>query len=117
MHKATAMFDNPGSFLKIALGAGFLAAGMGLGYYYGVYLPRLAERREAIFTTQKQESRTRFDSCLASAYSSYTSNWNDNCKSLKRKEGCALSIYVSNDVEKYRDKSIKLCLDMFKAGI
>jgi hypothetical protein len=118
------MLDDADKFLKIAVGLGVLAAGAGLGYHYGVYLPEIErekmaalEKERAATATANAARKQKYNACLVDAWEIYSSNWDENCKSLGRKKDCKLPTSASNRWDEEKDQYEKRCLDEFKSGI
>lgn len=122
------MFDDADKFLKIAVGLGVLAAGAGVGYHYGIYLPEIErEKIERMENIQKEKQdrilkqqtvrKERYDSCKVTASSIYMSGWNSQCKILKRKDSCLLPSSIADSLNSELEMEKKRCLDEFKSGI
>jgi hypothetical protein len=105
------------NFLKVALGAGILAAGSGLGYYYGFHLPNVAEREETAKSDRILAARTNYDACLAEAYQVYSNDWDSTCKADKKKSDCLLPDYQFQKANKLHEVRRRECLDIFKAEV
>jgi hypothetical protein len=94
------------NFMLIALGIGFLSAGAGVGYYYGVYLPNIDNKRERIEGERIKFSREKYKKCVSEA--------NEIFAVLD------INKITSQDytyIQKRTDYKIEQCLDEFKAGV
>ncbi len=111
------MWRNADAFLKVCAGISLISIGTGVGFYYGIHLPRFVEHREMSRKSEADERRARYKSCLASAEDQYFSHWNAECNLIKKEEECALPVYVYSRIERTRDQSLKICIDKFKAGV
>lgn len=69
-------------------------------------------RKEEI--EKKEALQKALDNCLSEAEDNYFSNWNSQCKSIGRKNDCALPAYRADQVEKWRADAKKECMDKFK---
>lgn len=111
------MFDDADKFLKIAVGLGVLAAGAGIGYHYGVYLPEIERERMETTASDNAARKERYSACRSAAWDIYSSNWDSNCISLGRKKDCKLPTSAANRWGEEKKQYEKRCLDEFKSGI
>lgn len=125
------MFGNPDKFLKIATGIGILAAGAGIGYHFGVYVPKIEQARiaqaeqsqknkENQFALQRKEARENYSICISAAEDLYDREWSDNCKlnSIGNKNStCSLPENVATNVNDRLQERKSRCLEIFKAEI
>jgi hypothetical protein len=132
------MFDDADKFLKIAVGLGVLAAGAGVGYHFGVYIPQIErEKIERMEQAQKekqerslkqqerllkqQEARKeRYNACNADAFATYELNWASSCKLFgvnNKGKDCSLPSYNADNQNQRLADDKKRCLDEFKSGI
>ena len=122
------MLDYADKFLKIAVGLGVLAAGTGVGYHYGIYLPEIErerveraeqadrDRRDAALkreTTRKE----RYNACVVDASSYYVADWESACKLAGKGKDCSLVIPTAERLSKRLAADKQRCLDEFKSGI
>ncbi len=140
------MFDNADNFLKIAVGLGVLAAGGGIGYHYGFYLPELERQRiereeqaknaeserlakmveraaqvkrveQSQLSLEAAERRSRYRSCRLDEAVSYSNEWNAFCKSAGKGKECSLPLTIANRITANYEAGQRRCLDESKLGI
>ena len=140
------MLDDADKFLKIAVGLGVLAAGGGIGYHYGFYLPelerqkteraeqaknaeseRLAEMVEraaqakrveqAQLSLEVGEKKARYMSCRLDEMTFYADRWKRECKAVGRGKDCLLPSTTADRLTATYDAGQKRCLDESKLGI
>lgn len=86
-----ALIEKSDDVLKLAVAAGILSAGIGVGYYYGLHLPGRDERVQLEETERRREARASeeqaqerrqesYRSCMVSAEADYSSRWDASCK-------------------------------------
>ena len=125
------MFEDADKFLKIAVGLGILAAGFGVGYHYGIYVPQ--HEREQIAAAEQSKIETAasakaaaasakvdYDECVSNAYSAYRNGWNSDCKLSgmdKKSDGCSLPAYQLERWNKYLEDEKANCLDIYKTQL
>jgi hypothetical protein len=117
------MFDNADKFLKIAAGLSLFAAGVGIGYHYGIYLPAIEQKRMAVAETVRtnaalKEAKLKSDytACLIYYENEYQEKWEGVCKRAKKEESCSLPVSVSDRLYNKMEAGKKTCLEEFKAG-
>lgn len=122
------MFDDADKFLKIAVGLGVLAAGAGIGYHYGVYIPQIerekiervaqaARDRQDAVLKRETKRKERYDTCLGEASSAYLADWESACKLAGKGKECSLVIPTADRLGKRFDAAKQMCLEEFKSGI
>lgn len=118
------MFDDADKFLKIAVGLGVLAAGTGVGYHFGIYLPKIeqekierANQKEAQIVREKATKRAKYESCTSIASSSFLSGWEKSCKRLGKGKDCSLPIDLAESWEETLTRDKKRCLDEYRSDI
>jgi hypothetical protein len=140
------MFEDADKFLKIAVGLGILAAGLGVGYHYAIYIPqhesdRIAaeerREREKIAADEKREregaaaaekaerdklnsAKSEYEICKSNAWSDYQTNWDSKCKLNginKQSPGCSLPDWLANETNEFRQNAENACLEIYKAKI
>lgn len=132
------MFDNADKFLKIAVGLGVLAAGGGVGYHYGVFIPEIerekiakveqAQREKQEQSLKQQESmlrqgearKGRYEACVADAFVTYQLYWKQECEinGVNNKgKTCQLPQYSADTVNQFLKGDKQRCLDEFKLGV
>ena len=140
------MFDDADKFLKIAVGLGVLAAGGGIGYHYGFYLPELERQKieraeqaknaeserlakmveraaqakraeQAKLLAQVAEKKADYRSCRLDEMTFYTERWNRECKAVGRGKDCLLPSTTADRLTATYDAGQKRCLDESKLGI
>jgi hypothetical protein len=67
-----------------------------------------AEREAALMAEIK------YDSCMADAYSNYSSNWDGKCELEGREADCSLFPYEYETIETRHKEAQDRCLTMFK---
>ena len=92
--------------MLIALVIALLAAGAGVGYYYGIHLPSIDHKRERIEGDRLKLSQEKYKKCVSEANSSYA--YVDLNKITNQD-------FI--DIQNRSDYKVKLCLDEFKAGV
>lgn len=108
---------NADAFLKITAGLALVSIGGGIGFYYGIHLPRLTEKKEIIKERDAQSRRDRYNVCISVADQQHSSHWDSECELLKQSEDCALPPYASSRVERFREEAKERCMEEFKAGV
>jgi hypothetical protein len=155
------MIDKADQLLKLALAFAALMVAASVGYYYAIFLPEQAraeserivqaetlkqqlETKAAEKSAQaKADAQTKYDSCLANAFSNYESRWEGTCKRLnaegieRRKacfengysetycnsieitpaKGCALNSALAESYDQGHREAKQLCLEEFKASV
>jgi hypothetical protein len=140
------MFEDADKFLKIAAGLGILAAGLGVGYHYAIYIPqhereRIAadekRERERIAADEKRErdriaaaekaekdkqisAKSEFAICKSSAWSDYKINWDAACKINgmdKQSPGCSLPSWMADKQNQSLHDAENMCLEIYKEKI
>ena len=121
------MFEYAEKFLKISVGLGILAAGAGIGYHYGIYLPQIerekiakAEQSEINLSSQRREARENYSICVSVSEELYLTEWSDNCKLSgvdSKKSKCSLPASISNNINGTLEERKSRCLEIFKAEI
>ena len=132
------MFDDADKFLKIAVGLGVLAAGAGIGYHYGVFIPQIerekiekveqAQREKQEQLLKQQESilrqrearKGRYDACIADAFANYNLNWANACKISgvnNKGANCSLPNDTADERNQRWTEDKQRCLDEFKSGV
>lgn len=140
------MFDDADKFLKIAVGLGVLAAGGGIGYHYGFYLPELERQKieraeqaknaeserlakmveraaqikrveQAQLSVEAAERRSRYRSCRLDEAVSYSKEWNLSCTSAGEGKECSLPLTIANRITAKYEAGQRRCLDESKLGI
>ena len=123
------MLDRADAILKLALAVAALMIGCAFGYYYAIFLPSQAaaslerasafESAKVVAATVEKES---YRQCLAAAYSTYSENWDAQCKleretnpKIPEKE-CSLSNAQAETQNSRLKDEKRLCLDAFKAA-
>jgi hypothetical protein len=92
------MSESTTDWSKGAIAIGVLAAGLGVGYYYGLYLPNRDQSREA--ATRE---------CLKAVMEQYTIDWESNCRQLKLGKSCKLPQLIANQNEERRHQNSDEC--------
>ena len=92
------MSESGGGFFKAAIGTGVLAAGLGVGFYFGIYLPG----RDQVRTSAMAE-------CMKAAYDDYTKDWETSCAQLKMGKNCKLPLLIARDKDERRHQSVDEC--------
>ena len=140
------MFEDADKFLKIAVGLGILAAGLGVGYHFAIYIPQHEREkiaadekreREKIAADEKREreraaaaekterdkqnsAKTEFEICKSNAWSDYKINWDAGCKINginKQSPGCSLPGWLADKKNKSLQDAENACLEIYKAKI
>lgn len=140
------MFDDADTFLKIAVGLGVLAAGAGVGYHYGIYLPEIerqkieraeqaerdrqtterkkieqaeqAERvRQQSALVRERERRARYLACYADVLTYHSADWDAACKLVERGKGCSLEISTAERLNERLASEKLRCLEETKSGV
>lgn len=118
------MFEDADKFLKIAVGLGILAAGFGVGYHYGIYVP--LHEREKIAAAEESRieraasAKAAYDECLMNAASAYNAGWDADCKingADKKSAGCSLPSYKAERWNKDLKEAKTTCLDIYKTQL
>ena len=114
------MLDRADAIFKLAMSFAALCLGVGIGYYYGLFLPaqatataeRIAAKEEAQKITQRSQenkrsemaeaAQTTYDVCIADASASYSSRWDSTCRRMraddeKRRQNCVAQGYGGCD--------------------
>ena len=90
--------SNGGGFFKGAAAVGVLAAGLGVGYYFGLYLPgRDHARAEAVAE------------CVNTANENATKEWESSCKDQKLGKNCRMNILIATALNEGRRQSVGDC--------
>jgi hypothetical protein len=117
------MFDNADKFLKIAAGLSLLAAGMGIGYHYGIYLPAIEQKRMAVAETVRTNAalkeaklKSDYSECLIYYEKEHQERWEEVCKIMKKEENCSLPLSAADRLNNKMEAGKKTCLEEFKAG-
>jgi len=92
------MGDSNGMWFKGAIGIGVLAAGLGVGFYFGIYLPSRDQARGAAVTE-----------CKKAVDDQYTKDWEGSCERLKLGKNCKLPMLIGNAVDDRRRQSVDEC--------
>ena len=115
------MFEDADQFLKIAVGLGILAAGLGVSYHYAIYIPnrdlRQTEAAEQNRILKKDLAKDDYDACLSQASYDYMINWNGDCKINgvdKKSAGCTLPNYIASRWNKELKDSNSICTEIYK---
>ncbi|MFM9899171.1 hypothetical protein [Sphingorhabdus sp.] len=125
------MFEDADKFLKIAVGLGILAAGLGVGYHYGIYIPQhereqiaaAKESREAAEESRIERAasaKAAYDICLGNASSEYITNWDGDCAvngANKKTAGCTLNTGRAEKWNKNLKEANAICADIYKTQI
>ena len=82
------MGDSTGAWFRGAIGIGVLAAGLGVGYYFGIYLPNRDQTRGAAVAT-----------CLKGAVDQYSADWESQCQQLKLGKNCKLPRMFAKEID------------------
>lgn len=118
------MFEDADKFLKIAVGLGILAAGLGVGYHYGIYIPQ--HEREQIAAAEESRieratsAKDAYDICLGKASSEYITNWDGDCALNgvnKKTAGCSLADGRAEKWNKNLKEANATCADIYKTQI
>jgi hypothetical protein len=104
-------------FLIVALGIGLLAAGAGLGYYYGIYLPGSNNRIEDEKRQIKEISKIKYQNCIIVANKTFDFDFRLNCNNLYQKNECDLPMNIVNNIENRTDRIRKRCIEEFELGL
>ena len=118
------MFEDADKFLKIAAGIGILAAGLGVGYHYGIYIPQHEQEQIAAAEESRIEraasAKAAYDICLGNASSEYITNWDGDCAlngANKKTAGCALATGRAEKWNKNLKEANATCADIYKTQI
>lgn len=116
------MSEDGNRFLKIAVGCGVLAAGLGVGSYYGVYVPQLEreklENAEKSRIAQRKEAKDNYRECTENSGVIYLQDWASNCSLVgigSKKPGCSLPATRANELNKDDENRRQTCLEILKA--
>ena len=115
------MFEDADKFLKIAVGLGILAAGLGVGYHFAIYIPQ--HEREQIAAAEESRieraasAKAAYDECRMNAASAYDAGWDADCKISKKSAGCSLPSYKAERWNKYLKEERTTCLDIYKTQL
>lgn len=105
------MLDRADAIFKLALAFAAVCLGLGIGYYYGIFLPgqitansertasldreRAERERDALSkkSAANLAAKEKYDTCIADAAADYTARWNATCRTfhnaeIKRKASC-----------------------------
>lgn len=96
------MGDSSGGFFKAAIAIGVLAAGLGVGYYFGLYLPGRDQARS-----------TAVAECLKRAADLYDKDWEDGCQSMKLGKSCKLPRLLATQIEDRHHQFADMCYRQF----
>jgi hypothetical protein len=105
------------NFLIVALGIGLFAAGTGLGYYYGIYLPSSGNRIEEEKRQIKEISKLKYQNCIFVANELYDKDFRLNCNDIYQKNECNLPMNIINNIDNRADRMKKRCRDEFELGL
>lgn len=112
------MFDNADKFLKIAIGLGALTAGAGVGYHYGVYLPKIERDRLEAAANATIARQKNYAACLEAAEQAHLLRWETTCMSSGQKEkDCPLEVFPADRLLDQKEAAEKVCLEKFSGGL
>ena len=92
------MGESAGGFFKGAVGIGVLAAGLGVGYYFGIYLPNRDQAQGAVVAE-----------CLKSVSEQYSKDWENACQEMKLGKNCKLPGLLAKSVDDRRHEGANEC--------
>jgi hypothetical protein len=92
------MGESNGGFFKGAAAVGILAAGLGVGYYFGMYLPERDHARIAAVAE-----------CVAAANENANKDWESSCKDQKLGKNCKMNVFIAAGLNEARRQSISDC--------
>lgn len=92
------MADSNGVWFKGAIAIGVLAAGLGIGYYFGIYLPSRDQARDAAIAA-----------CVNAASEGYSKDWESSCEQLKLGKNCELPMLIAKEFDDRRHQSVDEC--------
>lgn len=93
------MGESNGAWSKGVNALGVLAAGLGVGYYFGIYLPG-----------RDQAQRAAVAACVAAADTQYSGDWDLSCEQLKHGKSCkALPILIAKELDDRRHQRAAEC--------
>jgi hypothetical protein len=96
--RGATMGDSNGGFFKGAGAVGVLAAGLGIGYYFGLYLPERDHARSAAVAE-----------CVNAVDEQYRQLWDDSCKQSKLGKNCKLNVVIATTLNESRRQSEGFC--------
>jgi hypothetical protein len=142
VQRGALMFEDADKFLKIAVGLGILAAGLGVGYHYAIYIPehdrlqaeaieksrieKEKHEREQMAAAEKSRidkeasAKSDYDQCLSSSYSQYNGNWNSSCKISgmdKQTAGCTLPMWLKDKLDNSLHDAENTCAEILKTQL
>lgn len=112
------MLDYADKFLKAAVGLGVLAAGAGVGYRYGIYLPQVEAAKVATAAQEIARGKNRqeeYKSCKWTALSSYADSQMRECTRRGQALDCKLPNHLLSEMEQNFDDAKQICLEEFKS--
>lgn len=108
------MLDRADAIFKLTLAFAALCAGVGVGYYYAIFVPMQAaevadrvqraeeekrnqEREEARRKSERADAaQSKYDACVSGAFTNYITRWNSTCSDLHDEAQERLSRCVAN---------------------
>lgn len=116
------MSEDGNKFLKIAVGCGVLAAGLGIGSYFGIYVPQLEREKiakaEEMRSAQRTEAREHYNACIDDSQEIYSRGWDRNCNYVgidHKTSRCQLPASHADDLNRQNEVRKQRCLEIFKA--
>lgn len=96
--------------------------GVYVGYQQGVVIPRERIESDALQARLDREAEAfarierehKYDSCMADAYSQYSTNWDSSCTSLGLGKDCKLNNYISVRWDELHKEAQERCVTLFK---
>ena len=92
------MADSNGGWSKGAIAIGVLSAGLGVGFYFGIYLPSRDQARGAAVAE-----------CLKAVGAQYSKDWESTCEGLKLGKNCQLPGVIAKVNDDRRHLSAEEC--------
>jgi hypothetical protein len=127
------------TILKVSLAVAGVVVALTVIFYFLVYVPtrdhqaaverdRAAQavaqaQRDALARQSKEQAdkaayvKTALDSCLASANTDYTANWDHACQARGMSSGCALPSYETESIVSTRENGKARCVEVAKYGL
>lgn len=64
--------------------------------------------------SEELDTQSAIDSCMSSAYKTYTGDWNGACSSLGYGTGCLLPAYKSDRIDQAYKEAQEMCIQRYK---
>ena len=126
-------------FLRISIALSALLIGVSVAYYFMYFIPQRdrvkmelqaqelefkkdqeankvyqIEQEKEVEENRKNERGEALTSCLGDADTTYSEDWENECKSRGLNPGCSLPLQIANVVEKNQKEAKDLCLRQYQ---